>query len=142
MRRAALNPFFSKASILKYAGIIQACTEKLCERLEGFRESGTPVDLRVVFSALTIDVISKYSYGKSYNSLEKPDMEPDTYRTILSAGELTHLLKYYPWIMAAANLLPNWLVSLNRNVSIMLKRKEVIILSCCLGTSKWSACTY
>lgn len=129
MRRAPLNPFFSKGSVLKYAGIIQACTEKLCERLEGFCESETPIDLRVVFSALTIDVISKYSYGESYNSLEKPDMDPDTYKNILSAGELAHLLRHFPWIITIANLLPHWVVALNRNVSLLLDRKEVMPLS-------------
>lgn len=142
MRRAPLNPFFSKGSVLKYIGIIQRCTEKLCTRLEGFYESKTPIDLRVAFSALTSDVISKYSYGESYDTLGKPDMDPHTYGSMVSTGELAHLLKHFPWIMRIANLLPHWVVALNRNVSNLHNRKKVMPLSCCLGISKWSACTY
>jgi Cytochrome P450 len=128
LRRSALNPFFSKGSVAKYAGIIQAAVDQLCVRLEEFYASGNPIDLKVAYSALTVDVISKYSYGNSYDILKKPDFAPDLYRNISSGGELALVLRHYPWILKLASLLPEWLVAMNRNVSNVMIRQKVMRL--------------
>lgn len=126
MRRGALNPFFSKRSVIEYSSLIQASVDKLCTRLEEFQESQTPLDLRVAFAALTVDIISMYSYGRSYDSLAKTDMDPSVYRNIASGGELGLLLNQYPWILKIANLLPYRLVALlDSNVTAMINRRNV-----------------
>lgn len=109
------------------AGLIQSCVDKLCARLEEFQQSGNAVDLRVAFSALTVDVISMYAYGRSFRILEKPDMDPNLYRNISSGGELGLLLKQYPWIWKIASMLPYWLLTLlNPNVINMVNQRKVM----------------
>ena len=100
--------------------------DKLCARLEDFRLSQNPIDLKIVFSALTADVISLYSFGKAYNCLDHPDFDPGLYYGTASGGELALLLMQFPWIFPIANLLPYWLVArMDRNLADMLDRRSV-----------------
>ncbi|MCJ1287369.1 hypothetical protein MMC26_006718 [Xylographa opegraphella] len=127
MRRSSLNPFFSQKSVIEYSGSIQQCVDKLCSRLEEFRSSKIPIDLKITFAALTGDVISLYSFGKSYNGLDDPDFDPKLYRGTSSGGELALLLMQFPWIFPIANLLPYWLVArMDSNVADMLDRRSAI----------------
>lgn len=126
MRRSPLNPFFSKRSVNEYASFIQSCVSKLCARLEEFQTSHKPVDLQVAYSALTLDVISLYCLGRSYNSLEKPDFDSQLGKGIASGGELRLLLKQFPWIFKVFTLLPHSIaVRLNRNAMHMINRRNV-----------------
>jgi hypothetical protein len=139
LRRGALNPFFSKRSVAEYAGIIESLVNKLCGRLDEFLESKTPIDLRVAFAALTVDVISKYSYGTSYDVLGQPDLSPGLYRGIASGGELALLMYQFPWILKIATLLPHWLVGfLDRNVMDMIDRRTVMPSCYCTILCKWA----
>ena len=127
MRKRALSSFFSKRSVVKYADSIQLCVDKLCVRFEEFQTSQKSIDLRLVFGALTIDMISLYSYGRSYNCLEKPDFDIEFYQLMTSGGELALLGKQCPWIFKIANLLPYSLAtSLEPKIKHLIKRKRVI----------------
>ena len=125
MRRAPLNRFFSKKSVQDYSGLIRSTVDKLCGRFEEFQTSKTPVDLRVAYAAFSIDVISTFCYGRPYNTLDRPDMEPGVHTSITSSGEISLLLKQCPWILKIANRLPYWLVALlNKNASTLINRKK------------------
>jgi hypothetical protein len=111
---------------MQYADIIQDSVEKLCTRIEEFRSSESPIDLRVAFAALTVDVISTYSYGESYGILSVPDMEPGLYKNISTGGEAALLLKQYPWILKIASFIPpSILAYLEPNVLLMINRTKV-----------------
>lgn len=126
IRRSALSPFFSKRSVMEYSGSIQLCVEKLCTRLEEFCASQRPVNLYVALSALTIDVISLYCYGKAYDSLGKPDFDAELEKNMSSAGELALLLRQCPWIFTLANLLPYSIaIRLDPKVKGMINRRKV-----------------
>ncbi|MCJ1436172.1 hypothetical protein MMC27_005550 [Xylographa pallens] len=127
MRRSSLNPFFSQKSVIEYAGSIQAGVDKLCARLEEFHLSKSSIDLKIAFAALTGDVISLYSFGKSYNSLDDPQFDPKLYRGTSSGGELALLLMQFPWIFPLANLLPYWVVArMDSNMADLLDRRSAI----------------
>ena len=127
MRRSVLNPFFSKRSITEQSGIIESAVEKLCQRIEEFRTSQAPLDLRTIYSALTADVISKYSYGWSYDCLSKPDFDKQMFIEMSSSGELGLLLKHFPWIATAGNMMPLRLVEwLNPQIMALVNRRIVI----------------
>lgn len=127
MRRNALSPFFSKRSVMEYADSIQLCVDNLCAKLETFHASQSPINLRIAFGALTIDMITLYSYGRSYASLEKSNFDPELYQTMASGGELALLLKQCPWIFKLANLLPYSLAArLDPKVKNVINRKRVM----------------
>jgi cytochrome P450 len=53
MRRSALNPFFSKASVRRLQPVIQDSVTNLMERFLGFRDSGKPMTVSLAFAAFT-----------------------------------------------------------------------------------------
>ncbi|KAI9875930.1 MAG: hypothetical protein M1830_007736 [Pleopsidium flavum] len=83
-RRASISPFFSKRSITRLEPLIQSAVDNLCRRLEGFRESGEPVNLRSAYMALTMDVINQYCFAHSDNNLSAPDFNSSWWVLALS----------------------------------------------------------
>ena len=53
MRRAALSPYFSMASVRRLQPVIQERVDALLRRLEGFRDTGEVLMASWAFAALT-----------------------------------------------------------------------------------------
>lgn len=53
MRRAALNPFFSKAGVYRLESVVQEKVELMLDKLREFRESGRVIPLNAMFAAFT-----------------------------------------------------------------------------------------
>lgn len=60
LRRSSLNPFFSKAAVIRLEERIQSRVSILCERLSGFLDRGEIVDISVAMTSLTLDIITEY----------------------------------------------------------------------------------
>lgn len=75
-RRAPLNHFFSRASVLRLEPMVRDVVEHLCSRLEGFRHTKEPVNLRHAFAAVAMDVVTEYAFGTSYKCLDDPLFAP------------------------------------------------------------------
>lgn len=121
-----MSAFFSTRSVMSSAHSIQSCVDKLCSRLEEYHTSQRSINLRVIFGALTIDIISIFGYGRSYNCLEKSDFDRDLYQLMASGGELALLLKQCPWVFQIANLLPySFVAQFDPKILLAVKRKEV-----------------
>ena len=73
IRRGLINSFFSKRSIAKLEPVIQSVVDKLCDRFEGFRKSGEPLNLRDAYMALGTDVINQYCFATSSYYLDDED---------------------------------------------------------------------
>lgn len=76
LRRAALNPYFSKTSVGRLEETIQSNVDLLQSRLRVILGTGRPVNLSDAFTCLSADVIGSYAFGKSYGFLESPDFMP------------------------------------------------------------------
>ncbi|KUJ13489.1 cytochrome P450 [Mollisia scopiformis] len=120
LRRSALNPFFSKQMINRLEPLLQTVVNKLSQRLEEFRGTGTPVEMRAAYSALTIDVITYYCFNESWAHLDAPDFRKDWFdgvHTMLLAG---NFMKHYPWLYDVIKALPQrlvcWLIPVFRGV--------------------------
>lgn len=83
VRRAALNPFFSKRSVARLEPVIQANVDKLRTRLEGFASTGDPVNLVDAFTALSADVIGSFAFGQSYGFLDAGDFNPGWHKLMM-----------------------------------------------------------
>lgn len=53
MRRSALSPFFSKASVRRLQPVIWEKVDKLLERLHGLKNTGHPVRMDIAYAAFT-----------------------------------------------------------------------------------------
>jgi len=76
VRRALINMFFSKRSIARLEPVIQSVVDKFCSRLEGFRKSGEPLNLRNAYMAMGTDVIHQYCFAAPNYYLDEPDFQP------------------------------------------------------------------
>ncbi|KAJ3577268.1 hypothetical protein NPX13_g3298 [Xylaria arbuscula] len=65
-RRAAVNPFFSKANVAAKSGIILRLVKQLCSRIDEFADESnvTKLSLNAAISALTRDVATEFILGK------------------------------------------------------------------------------
>ncbi|KAI9828093.1 MAG: hypothetical protein M1832_003620 [Thelocarpon impressellum] len=118
LRRGALAPFFSKRAVMKLEPLVQGNVDLLCARFREFQKTGEPVNLTLAFSALTTDVISEYSFARSYNNLSDPAFAPEYYEALLGPSELTMLIKQCGWLVPFLFNMPEWLVQ-RTNPSMM-----------------------
>ncbi|ETN36568.1 uncharacterized protein HMPREF1541_08846 [Cyphellophora europaea CBS 101466] len=72
-RRGALNPFFSKASIVGNIPIIQEKLAIMCSRLDKIVGSREVLDLESIYLAVTTDVLTQCSYGWTYDYIHNPE---------------------------------------------------------------------
>lgn len=133
-RRAAVNPYFSRAAIAQLeAESIRAKVELLCERLRehaspssGAAEGGGEVvDVGAAMTALTLDVISEYCYGDCYDCLRDPAFAPHWKRAMQGGFESTNVTKHFIWLLRLVNSLPAWLaVKMNPDIAVFVEWKE------------------
>lgn len=66
-KRSALNPSFSRRTILELEPLIQAKVDKLCNRLEtAYAKTGKPANMHNAYQALTIDTVTDFAFATSY----------------------------------------------------------------------------
>lgn len=103
-RRAALNPFFSKASVAKKQGIIQDQIDKLCSRIND--HAGSELNLSAALSAFSRDVANKFILGKDFNNLDSPDFNIGMTNVILGSGGIWRITKHIRWFGPTMQALP------------------------------------
>ena len=110
MRRAAMNQYFSKASVRRLESIIQDNLDKLLLRLEVFQRSGESINMVMAYSAFTSDIITSYAFGESYKYLDKEDFNTAFYNAMLSVHQMGAAIKQWSWILTAMTSLPDQMV--------------------------------
>ncbi|KAF2435265.1 cytochrome P450 [Tothia fuscella] len=134
-RRGALNPFFARRSIVKLEPTIRKKVDMLCERFAQFVGTGEVVRLDVAFMSLTMDVITEYCYGYSYNYISEPNFKAECKEPMSTLFEQAAFRRTVPWfvglmqrfqdslvlkMMPAMGLLINWQQDIKREVKAVL----------------------
>jgi cytochrome P450 len=110
LRRAVLNPFFSKQSVTRLEPMITSKVQKLCERFRAAADTGEVIRLDVAFMAVTMDIIMQYAYAWNYNYLDKPNFALEWRNQFTGALRSTTLTRQIPWMFPVMNALPPGLV--------------------------------
>lgn len=110
IRRGALAPFFSRASVYNLEPAVQSVVNKLALRLEAIQGSDNIINLIDVFTALTYDIICQYAFASPYGFIDTPDFAPQWHRAMMDASETSHLFKQFGWLEPTMRRLPHWLV--------------------------------
>ena len=97
-RRAAVSPFFSKASMYQVEPVVQSVVDKLTSRLRSLQGTGNVINLVYVFSALTADVTVQYAFAKPYGFVESKDWAKGWHRAVMDASETFHVFKQFGWM--------------------------------------------
>ncbi|MCJ1438149.1 hypothetical protein MMC27_007536 [Xylographa pallens] len=106
-RRGALAPFFSRQSTLALEPMIHEKVEKTCSRLDEYKKSGAPMDLRLLFSCMTTDIITDYAFPHSFNLLETPDLSPAWRKTFSQGLRNFHWFEHFPILWKLLRSIPD-----------------------------------
>ncbi|KAI1174876.1 trichodiene oxygenase [Nemania sp. FL0916] len=111
-RRAAVNPFFSKANVAAKSDIIGRLVDQLCSRIDEFADGSKRArfSLSAAISALTRDVATEFILGKCYNNLGAQDFNLDLAVIFQNSGSLWRTTKHLRWYGPLMKSLPDWLV--------------------------------
>jgi cytochrome P450 len=127
MRRGALNPFFAKRSVVRLEPRIQDRVTTLCTRLAESLSSGEVVRLDVAFMALTMDIITEYCYGTSYNYISEPDFKLEWKESMATLFEGAALRRALPWMTGFLQRFPDeYIVSLMPQMGILIRWQKDI----------------
>lgn len=84
--------------------IILEKVEKVSSRLQEFQQNETPLDLRLLFSCFTSDVISEYCFSNFFDYLSTDDLVPWWRDSFVEGLRNFQWLKHFPglWTMMRA----------------------------------------
>lgn len=117
IRRAPLNSFFSRRSILNLEPIVKSKIELLSQGFDGFLQRRETLHIGTAFTSLGIDVISDYAFGQSWGCLDDPAFSPRWKQTITMLLRAVPILKHIPWLFSFLNKLAETrLTSVNPNM--------------------------
>lgn len=109
MRRKAISPFFSAAKIADFNPVIYDKVDKLCQKLTDHSD-GQVVQLSRAWMALTTDIITEYSFAKSYDQLDSPNFDETLHEALVAIYTVGHLALHFSFIFPILDRLPEWLV--------------------------------
>ena len=106
LRRGAVAPFFSRRSILALEPTLREKVFKVCERLAGFQKSKQPIDLRLLFSCMTTDIVSEYAFPHCFDLLSTDDLSPAWRKTFAEGLRNFQWFKHYPFLWHVLRSIP------------------------------------
>ena len=101
-----MNPFFSKRAITAIEPLLQSKVDQMCQRFDNMIDTKEVVRLDAAYVALTMDIITHYAYGHSYNYLAEDDFKLSWKETLLSGVENVAIIKHFPWMLPVMKATP------------------------------------
>ena len=109
-RRKAQQGYFTLDAVARFDDKLGDITSKLCRRLEEFKGTGQPVNLSNAFRSLATDVVTEFSFQKSYGLLEQHDFAAAFQKTVRDFPEIGLWHRHFGFILDIMDLMPRWLV--------------------------------
>lgn len=109
--RSHMNPFFSMGRIRQQEPALRALLDKLCRRLEAWKETGCPVNIEYPLTCYTTDVITDYTMGDGYHYLDQPDFIPAWNHTLMGTAKTLVFFRPIAWILPVLFSMPERLVA-------------------------------
>ncbi|KUL83802.1 hypothetical protein ZTR_06649 [Talaromyces verruculosus] len=98
IRRAPLNPMFSKRSITRFEPIVHEKVELLSKQIAAYKSSGRVLCFNDAFNAFAGDVIASYCFGFSYHQLESPDFRNNFHSAYEAVRKFAHFGLQFPMV--------------------------------------------
>lgn len=99
LRRAPLNPMFSKRAIVNFQPVIRQKLEILCRNMAKYKATDRVFNILDAYGAFAGDVITEYAFGMSYNHLELPDFHGSFHDAYIAMAEFGHIAVMFPWML-------------------------------------------
>jgi len=131
IRRKAQQGYFTLDAVARFDPTLGEIIAKLCTRLGGFRGTGQPVNLSNAFRSLATDVVTDFSFQKSYGLLDQEDFAAAFQKTVRDFPEIGLWHRHFGVILDVMDLMPRWLVKImNPNGIDVLDFFNVCYLQC------------
>lgn len=133
IRRKAQQGYFSQDAVAKFDSNLNDITSKLLRRLEEWKGTDQPVNISNAFRSLATDVVTEFSFHKSYNLLDQPDFAAAFQKTIRDFPEIGLWHRHFGLILDIMDRIPRWMVKIMNPAGIdvldfFAVRKPVYIL--------------
>lgn len=126
IRRSGLNSFFSRKVVLDLEDVVQSKVKKLSDLVRKTLDKGGSIDLHHGLRAVSIDVITDYAFGTSYDLLEQPDLGLKFFTMVHKIGPAAWIFRQWPWLRFVAFATPEPLVRLlSKPIGEVLDMKQV-----------------
>jgi cytochrome P450 len=112
LRRKALSPMFSVKKIDEFQPVIKEKVEKLCRRMALYLQDGQVLPLSRAWMALTTDVITEYSFAKSYDQLDSPNFQDTLHEALVAIYTTGQFALHFPIVFPILDIMPEWLVKM------------------------------
>lgn len=80
--------------------------QRLCARFDGEIKNKRVIRLDAAYMALTMDIITAYAYGESYDYLSEDDYKLKWKHTIVNGVANGVMLRQFPWALPILNSIP------------------------------------
>ena len=110
LRRSAIAPLFSKKNVNELQPLVTKKVDKLVRRFSWAREEGSVIYLVDAMSALTMDVISSYCFGKDMRQLDKPGFAAQAVWEMQQGSMVAGYARHMPWLFDILLNLPAWVL--------------------------------
>lgn len=125
VRRAALNPLFSRKRVLELEDVVHAKVEKVDLRIRQSATSNTPVDLHHACRAISVDTITDYGFGSCYNLLDQEDFGVPFFDAMRKLGPAVWFFQQWPFLQNVALSIPYWLAKHSANLKAFMELQMV-----------------
>ncbi|KAF2114400.1 putative benzoate 4-monooxygenase cytochrome P450 [Lophiotrema nucula] len=109
-RRNILSGFFSKRSVNELSPVVEEKVLKLMKRFAIAHREESIMRLDDAFSALASDVITQYSFGKSWDFLDDENFRREIRSAITETANVIHINRFFPLFARTLRMVPKWLI--------------------------------
>ncbi|TKA77152.1 hypothetical protein B0A49_03639 [Cryomyces minteri] len=125
VRRAALNPIFSRRMVLGLEDVVQSKAWKIAELTTQALQENRPMDFYHAFRSLSTDVISDFAFDKSFNLLDSPDLGAAYLALIRQLNVGPWVLQQLPFLIPLVTRVLPWLAPLlSKSLGSVYKIKQ------------------
>lgn len=111
-RRKAQQGYFTQDAVARFDPVLERITSKLCKRVEEFKGTGQPANLSNAFRSLATDVVTEFSFQKSYKLLDDPDFAASFQKNVRDFPEIGMWHRHFGLILEIMDLVPRWFVKM------------------------------
>lgn len=108
LRRGAQQGYFTQASVARFDPIMGEIAGKLISRLREFKGIGQVANLSDAYRSLATDVVTEFSFHKSYDQLSYPDFAADFQQTSRDFPRIGMWHRHFGLILDIFKALPPW----------------------------------
>ncbi|KAF4550592.1 Cytochrome P450-like protein 84 [Elsinoe fawcettii] len=129
MRRGALNPFFSKASVMRLEPMLREKADHICRIMALNKKHDRIFEFGAAYMSFALDTVTNYAFGKAgcWGCLDGDEFSGDWKEAIIKAFENATLIRYIPWMTQLLRQIPHeWISIVHRPMGMFFKSALLI----------------